>query len=220
MISRAQRVVGARAATAPAGSACRDSVSRSMPGIQPTVEIAVRRWRDRRRRAGAAQAASTLSRFIIGSPMPMNTTWSTRLDAAEVQRLVEDLGRRQVAAELHRAGRAERAGQRAARLRGQAQRAAPVAVAHQHRLDRPAVVRVEQRLDRAVARRAPRAPASASRTAPRAASRVAQRGRAGSSSPRSRPRRARPTPTPAWRGTAGSPAIGERAVEQLEVHAP
>ena len=47
-----------------------------MPGIQPTVEIAVRRWvmpRSGRR----AQAPSTLSRFIIGSPMPMNTAWST-----------------------------------------------------------------------------------------------------------------------------------------------
>ena len=33
--------------------------------------------------------------------MPMNTTWSTALDAAEVQGLVEDLGRGQVAAEAH-----------------------------------------------------------------------------------------------------------------------
>ena len=51
-----------------------------MPGIQPTVEIAVRRWvmpRSGRR----SQAASTLSRFSIGSPMPMNTQWSTRLDS-------------------------------------------------------------------------------------------------------------------------------------------
>ena len=73
------------------------------------------------------------------------------LDAAEVQRLVEDLRRRQVAAELHRARRAERAGQRAARLRGQAQRAAAVAIAHQTGLDRAPVGGVEERLDGAVA---------------------------------------------------------------------
>ena len=95
-------------------------------------------------------AASTLSRFIIGSPMPMNTRWSTRLDAAEVQHLVEDLGRGQVAAELHLPGGAERARQRAAGLRGDADRAAAVAVAHQHGLDGAAVVGVEERLDRAV----------------------------------------------------------------------
>ena len=80
----------------------------------------------------------------------MNTRWSTRLDAAEVQHLVEDLGRGQVAAELHRAGGAERARQRAAGLRGDADRAAPVAVAHQHGLDGAAVVGVEERLDGAV----------------------------------------------------------------------
>ena len=112
----------------------------SIPGIQPTVEIAVRRCVIPTS-GSRAHAASTLSRFIIGSPMPMKTPWSTRLDAAEVQRLVEDLRRGQVAAELHRAGRAERAGQRAAGLRGQAERAAAVAVAHQHGLDRAAVVR-------------------------------------------------------------------------------
>jgi len=46
-----------------------------MPGIHPTVEIAVRRWvtpMSGRRR----HAPSTASRFIIGSPMPMNTTLS------------------------------------------------------------------------------------------------------------------------------------------------
>ena len=47
-----------------------------MPGTQPTVEIVVRRCvmpTSGSRRA----AASTLSRFIIGSPMPMKTRWST-----------------------------------------------------------------------------------------------------------------------------------------------
>ena len=69
----------------------------------------------------------------------MNTRWSTRLDAAEVQDLVEDLRGGQVAAEPHRAGGAERAGERAAGLRGDADGAPPVAVAHQHGLDRAAV---------------------------------------------------------------------------------
>ncbi len=52
------------------------AASASIPGIQPTVEIAVRRWampRSGRR----SQAASTLARFIMGSPMPMKTAWST-----------------------------------------------------------------------------------------------------------------------------------------------
>ena len=41
-----------------------------MPGIQPTVEIVVRRWV--MPMSGSRRAlASTLSRFIIGSPMPM-----------------------------------------------------------------------------------------------------------------------------------------------------
>ena len=71
--------------------------------------------------------------------------------AAEVQRLVEDLRGGQVASEAHLAGGAEAAGERAARLRGQAQRAPAVAVAHQHRLHGPAVVGAHQRLDRAVA---------------------------------------------------------------------
>jgi hypothetical protein len=74
-----------------------------------------------------------------------------RLGAPEVQRLVEDLRGGEVAPEPHLAGGAECARQRAAALRGQAQRAAVVAVAHEHRLDRPAVVGAEQRLDGAVA---------------------------------------------------------------------
>ena len=47
-----------------------------MPGTQPTVEMPVRRWV--MPTSGSLRAASsTLSRFIIGSPMPMNTRWST-----------------------------------------------------------------------------------------------------------------------------------------------
>ena len=73
-----------------------------------------------------------------------------RLDAAEVERLVEDLVGAQVAAELHLAGGAEGAGQRAAGLRGEADRAAAVAVAHQDRLQRAPVGGAEERLDGAV----------------------------------------------------------------------
>ena len=47
-----------------------------MPGTQPTVEIAVRRF-VMPRSGSSRQAASTSSRFIIGSPMPMKTQWST-----------------------------------------------------------------------------------------------------------------------------------------------
>ena len=57
-------------------------------------------------------------------------------------------------------GRAERAGERAARLRRDADRAAAVAVAHQHRLHRMAVVRAEERLHRAVVRLSPRSTSS------------------------------------------------------------
>ena len=89
-----------------------------------------------------------------------------RLDPAEVERLVEDLRRGQVPAELHLPGRAERAGERAAGLGRDADRPAAVAVAHQHRLDRLAVGGVEERLHRAVLRLAPRGRPRASRTAP------------------------------------------------------
>ena len=50
---------------------------RSMPGIQPTVETPVFECAipaSGRR----SQAASTLSRFMSGSPMPMKTAWESR----------------------------------------------------------------------------------------------------------------------------------------------
>ncbi len=65
--------------------ACSDSASRtggpsavirSMPGIQPTVEIPVFEWA-MPSSGSRSQAASTLSRFMSGSPMPMNTAWLT-----------------------------------------------------------------------------------------------------------------------------------------------
>ena len=121
-----------------------------MPGIQPTVETVVRRCvtpRSGRRRL----APSTASRFIIGSPMPMNTRWSTssmRRKCSAWSRISEAVRLRPyfiapVAQNVQVSGQP--------RLRGDAQRAPPVAVAHEHRLDGAPVVRVKQRLQRAVA---------------------------------------------------------------------
>ncbi len=73
-----------------------------------------------------------------------------RLDPAEVEHLVEDLGRAQVAAEAHRTGGAEGARERAPGLGRDAHRAASVAVAHQHCFDRMTVPGAEERLDGAV----------------------------------------------------------------------
>ena len=174
------------------------SVSARMPGTQPTVEIVVRRCvmpTSGSLRAAREHAVEVHHRLAHAHEHEV----VDRLDAAEVQHLVEDLRGGQVAAELHRPGGAERAGQRAARLRGDADRAAAVAVAHQHRLDRPPVVGVEQRLHRPVGARAPRRPSAGSRTAPRPPAARAAR-RAGRSSRRSRPRRAPPSSRPGGRG--------------------
>ena len=94
---------------------------------------------------------------------------------------------------------------------------AAVAVAHQHRLQRPSVGGREQRLDRPVARAGLLAQREAREgqlalPAPRAAA------RAGRSSPRSR-RAPRAAHAHTWRARkAGSPRVGERLVEELEVH--
>ena len=120
-----------------------------MPGTQPTVEIAVRRLvtpRSGSAFAGGEHVVDVHRRL----PHAHEDDVVDRFDAAEVERLVEDLVGGEVAAELHLAGRAEGAGQRAARLRGDADRAPAVAVAHQHRLDRAPVGGVEERLHGAV----------------------------------------------------------------------
>ena len=122
-----------------------------MPGIHPTVEIAVRRWvipTSGSRRHASEHRVEVHHRLAHAHEDRVGDLGG----AAEVQRLVEDLPGGEVAAEAHRAGGAERARQRASRLRAEAYRAAPVAVAHQHRLDRQPVVGAEERLDRAVAR--------------------------------------------------------------------
>ena len=53
------------------------SAIRSMPGIQPTVETPMFEWA-MPTSGSRSQAASTLSRFMSGSPMPMNTAWESR----------------------------------------------------------------------------------------------------------------------------------------------
>jgi hypothetical protein len=141
-----------------------------------------------------------------------------RIGTAEVERLVEDLGGRQVAPELHPPGRAERARQRAARLARQAERAPAVAVAHQHRLHRAAVGRLEERLGGLVA---------GDRLA-----HVAQRGerhlvgQRGAQLERQVGHllvrvRATRGPLPHLPGTEGGLAVrGEAIVEERQVHAP
>ena len=127
------------------------STNRRSPGSQPTVEIVVRRCvmpRSGSRRAAREHLVEVEHRLAH----PHEDAVVDLGEPPEVQGLVEDLGGREVAPESHRAGRAERAGERAARLRGEAERAPAVAVAHQHGLDRMAVSRAEERLHRAVAR--------------------------------------------------------------------
>jgi hypothetical protein len=72
--------------------------------------------------------------------------------AAEMERLVQDLGRRQVAPEPHPPGGTEGARERAARLARHAQRAPSVAISHQHGLHRSAIARLEERLFGAIRR--------------------------------------------------------------------
>jgi hypothetical protein len=73
------------------------------------------------------------------------------LESPKVQRLVEDLRRREVPAEAHLSRRAERAGERAAGLGRHADGPPSVAVTHQHGFHRMAVRGVEQDLKRPVA---------------------------------------------------------------------
>ena len=122
--------------------------------------------------------------------------------AVRVPELADDLGGRQVAVEALLAGRAERAVERAARLRRDAQRAA-VVLRNVDRLDRVAVADVEQPLARAV---------GGGRVADRPSGRsivavgrelLAQRRATGRSSRRRRRRSAgAPSATPAARETA------------------
>ncbi len=109
-------------------------------------------------------AGTTLSKLASGSPMPIITTLvmggatllhpRTRNPVREqgaigVPQLPDDLAGRQVAVEALLAGRAERAVERAACLRRDAQRAA-VVLGDVDRLHRVAVAGVEQPLARAV----------------------------------------------------------------------
>ena len=140
-------------------------------------------------------AATTLSKFASGSPMPIITTLviGRSVAAAAAERAVrepqlpDDLGHGQVAVEALAAGRAERALQRAARLRRDAQRAAR-GLGDEYGFDRVAGADVEQPLAGAVGggRVAPHRAARRSSRSARAARAAPSRRR---SSRRSRPRR-------------------------------
>ena len=164
----------------------------------------------------SCSAATTLSKLASGSPMPIITTLvigarpvldPRRGDAVGEQRavgvpqLADDLAGREVAVEALLAGRAERAVERAARLRRDAQRAA-VVLGDVDRLDRVAVADVEQPLARAVGRGGvadDRGPAIVASRRERLAQRLAR----GRSSRRRRRRTAgAPSATPAARETA------------------
>jgi len=138
------------------------------------------------------------------------------LQAPEVQDLVEDLRRSQVASKAHRPGGAEAARQRAARLRGDADRSPPVAEAHQHGLQRPAVTGCEQGLDGAVGRVRLLRDGQA-RERQRLGERRAQvRRKVGHLLVSARATR-RPRPHLAG-AEGGLPAVGERRLEKLEIH--
>ena len=159
----------------------------------------MRRWVTPRS-GSRSQAASTLSMFIVGSPIPMKTTWSISSIRRKWSAWSRISSTPEVAAELHLPGRAEGAGQRAARLRGEADRAAPVAVAHQHRLQRPPVGGVEEGLDGAVVGFGLRLDGQGRERHLRRQP-LAQRRRQVRHLLVGRAPRARPTPTPAWRGS-------------------
>ena len=178
------------------------------------MEIVVRRWvtpRSGRRRAAASTGVDVQHRLAH----PHEDGMVDRLEPAEVQRLVDDLPLAQVAAEAHLAGGAERARERAARLRRDAHRPPPVAVAHQHRLDRMTVDGVEQRLDRAVAR--VRLVHELERGERNAARRAARRVAAGQVRHLVERRRAARSPFPDLARAVGGLA-GEQLGDGVEVH--
>src|SRR2546421_392330 len=110
--------------------------------------------------SASARACSTRSltprslerRIAVGHRLPHSheNRVVDRLDAPEVQRLVQDFGGGQIPAEAHLTGCTEGACQRTAGLRRQANGTPAVAIAHQYRLHRMALHGAKQRPDRAV----------------------------------------------------------------------
>ena len=101
---------------------------------------------------------SSAVQFISGSPIPMNTMFvamQRRIEQRELAHLTGDLVRLEVAREAHQPRRAERALQRAPRLRRDAERQA-IAVGNRDGLDVLSVVQAEQKLLGAVGRLLPR----------------------------------------------------------------
>ena len=190
-----------------------------MPGTQPTVEMpcggGVMPMSGSR-----SQAASTSSRFIIGSPMPMNTRWSSGLHAAEVQRLVEDLRGGQVARRTS-SSRSRRtctsAGSRTARRRRpsggrRGSASAPPRPGGRRRSWNSALTVPSRgvRLAHAASsvENGTLARPARSRSAGRQVGHLLVAARAAR----------RPSATPGGRGSAGSPASASVCVEQLEIH--
>ena len=105
-------------------------------------------------------AGTTLRKFASGSPMPMSTMLVMMRFVADLPaelavrqpHLADDLGGGEVAVEALLRGRAERAVERAAHLRGDAQRAA-VFLGDVDHLEGLAVAARQQPLARAVGRR-------------------------------------------------------------------
>ena len=128
-----------------------------MPGIQPAVEIAI--WRAPSPNASGPLIVRIADEHVVvvveglahahHHDVRDACVLLVAQQAGEPQQLLADLLGLEVAPEPHAAGGAERARERAARLRREADGAA-LAVAHRDGLERVAVVRAQLQLDRAV----------------------------------------------------------------------
>ena len=195
-----------------------------MPGTQPAVEIAI--WRAPRPKPSGSfrQPAGREHRVVVQERLAhahhdhvrQTLPPSSPACRASTSTCSTISPREQVASQAHRAGGAERAGQRAAGLRRDADRV-PVAVAHRHRLDRVPVAGGQPQLDRPVRRllALPLLQLAQRRLARRAAC-AGPAGRR--SSPRNpAPARGRPHRTCRER-YAGSPERARWAVTDVEIH--
>jgi hypothetical protein len=107
-------------------------------------------------------AVSTWSKFSIGSPMPIKTIVCSRPSAhqrfaPQGEKLLDDFPGGEIAFEARFGRCAEIAPHGAANLRGDAPgRAIRPKIGHEHGLNRPAILELQQKLGRAVLRHLPR----------------------------------------------------------------
>ena len=187
-----------------------------MPGIQPTVEIGRAAVRD----AEVGQAPARAEDGVEVHHRLAHAHEDRVVDSSSMRRKCSAWSRISEAVRLRpnfiEPGRAERAGQRAARLRRQAQRAPAVAVAHEHGLDGPPVGGVKERLVRPVA--GDRLVGERQRRERHLVVQArAQRGR--HVGHRLVAARAARGPRPRLAGAEGRLAgVGQRALQQLEIH--